>query len=488
MDDTNKEEKLIYRLVDDANALVLYLDTQGKINLCNKKVENITGRKKERIIGMPWPEVLYPNDDKGIKQHMLSAVMDNSVAYKRTNNFEGAITDKDNCERIISWSISPIVADSDKLEGILLLGNDITELREQGASLKKIDETIRNIFSNIKEYALYVANLEGNITYYGMGSEIMFGWPKQEIVFKHVSILHTQENIKTKLPFILGQVRQFGKHEEVEINLLRKNGEVFPVILTVTQFVDSEGKLSGYVFIAKDITERKKMEYRILQTEKLVAMGQLVAGMAHEINNPLFVISGRLELLLNQKMLFVKNIKQDLKIINAQADRIRKLVDRLLMFGRSGPLKLEEMDINSAIESVLPFLSYQKLIDAKIEIEKDFARNLPMVKGDLNQLQEVFINLFMNACQAMPEGGKLSIKTSGLANRFVQIQISDTGCGIPKQGLKNIFMPFFSTKKNGSGLGLSICYNVIKNHGGSIEVETIEGKGATFIIKLPNAI
>jgi two-component system NtrC family sensor kinase len=205
--------------------------------------------------------------------------------------------------------------------------------------------------------------------------------------------------------------------------------------------------------------------------------------MAHEVNNPLFVISGRIEMLLEEQL--PEKLRSDLTIISAQADRIRKLVDRLLKFARRTPPKPEAFGVNDVIEGVLPLLSYHKLPASKIDIEKDLAKDLKPVKGDLNQLQEVFLNLLINAHQAMPEGGKIHIKTNNLQDQFVEIRISDTGPGINPANLKNIFMPFFSTKKEGTGLGLSICYNIIKNHYGTIDIETQLNKGTTFIIKLP---
>ncbi len=478
------KEKSLYRLVDNANVLLLYFDAHGKVSVCNKKIEEITGKLKENIIGKHWTDVLSRNDNNSaVKQQMLKAIIGDSIKYKRPNNFDGLITDKDNHERFISWSISPILARPEALEGILLIGNDITELKEGEASLKRIDETLKNIFSNIKEYALYVINLDGNITYYGMGSEMMFGWQKNEIIFKQVSILHPEGDALPKLAVILEEAGRSGQYE-AELELVKKDGSLFPVILTVSKFLDTENKLIGYVFIAKDITERKKLEYEILQSEKLAAIGQLAAGMAHEINNPLFVISGRSEMALGQEGL-TPDLKEALSIIYAQADRIRKLVDQLLKFSRKTPPKSEVININDTIEAVLPLLSYHKLPAARVDIEKDLAKEPLFIKGDANQLQEVFLNLCLNAHQSMPEGGRLNIKTSSLYKRFVEIKISDTGQGIPQENLKNIFMPFFSTKKEGTGLGLSICYNIIKNHNGTIEVESQVNHGTTFAIKLP---
>jgi two-component system NtrC family sensor kinase len=270
------------------------------------------------------------------------------------------------------------------------------------------------------------------------------------------------------------------------VDLLRKNGESFPVSLTVSQFKDTEGSLIGYIFMAKDITERKRLEHQIFQSEKLAAIGQLAAGMAHEINNPLFVISGKLEIMLAENGLNEK-MRESLGLINAQADRIRKLVDNLLEFARKKPLEMKMLSINEVINNVLPLLDYHKLATSGIGIKKELDEALPLIKGDLHQLQEVFVNLLVNAYHAMPHGGTVTIKTSNPDRQYAQIMLSDTGHGIKEHNLRNIFMPFFSTKKNGTGLGLSICYNIIKNHNGSIEVESQMGKGTTFIIKLPFA-
>ncbi|MEW6102173.1 MAG: ATP-binding protein [Candidatus Omnitrophota bacterium] len=478
-------KEFVNKVIDEADVLVLFLEPDGQVSICNKKFESVIAKDCCDIVGQSWQGLFSPTEGNAIKLQMLRAVVDDSVKYKRPNNFEGVLIDKENNERLISWSITPILLDgSGDLTGVLLIGNDTTELREGETSFKKIDETMRNIFSNIKEYAIYVINLDGNITYFGMGSEIMLGWQKNEIIFKHVNLLHTPDDAASLLPKMLEQVNKEGLFE-TEISLIKKTGQSIPVNLTVNKFIDSEGKLMGYIFVAKDITETKKLEYQIFQAEKLAAIGQLAAGMAHEINNPLFVISGRLELMLLDEKLNEK-IRQDLNTINAQADRIRKLVDQLLKFARKSPPKMETVNINEIIEAVLPLLSYHKLPASKnIEIDKDLAKGLPAIKGDANQLQEVFVNLLLNGMQAMPQGGRLSIGSREVEGRLIEVKISDTGCGISESNRKNIFMPFFSTKKDGTGLGLSICFNIIKNHNGVIDIESEVNKGTTFVIKLP---
>jgi two-component system, cell cycle sensor histidine kinase and response regulator CckA len=474
--------EILQKLVGNAAVVVLYLDQDGNVLYCNKKTESLIGLTNTDILGRNWLEVLFKNTNNTINKDMFKAVMADSLIYKRAKDFECRIIDQNGNQRLISWNITPILNQDDQIEGSALFGHDFTEIEERGSSVKNIDETLKNIFFGIKEYALYVINLNGFITYFGMGCETMLGWNKKDIIFKHVMILHNSDQNVFDLAFVLEQVRLFGKYE-TETELVTKTGETIPVILTANQFLDSNGKLTGYVFIAKDMTERKKMEYQMFQAEKLAALGQLSAGMAHEINNPLFVISGRLEMLKEED--FSQKVKDNLTLISAQAERIRKLVDRVLKFSRKSTLTLEPININAAIDLILPLVNYNKLPAAKVVIEKNFAENMPEIKGDLQQLQEVFLNLLINAHQSMPNGGIIKISTSNFENLYVQIQISDTGIGIPAKHLKDVFMPFFSTRSDGIGLGLSICHNIIKNHNGSIELVSQVGRGTTFTIKLP---
>ncbi|MDD5060626.1 MAG: PAS domain-containing protein [Candidatus Omnitrophica bacterium] len=473
----------IPNLIENAAVAVLFLDHKGNVLYCNKKTESLTGCNRTEIINKNWLEVLFRDSSNLMKKEMFRAVMEDSIVYKRAKDFQCHILSASGSERLISWSITPFFNKNNQTtEESALFGYDITEIEERENSVKNFDDSLKNIFSSIKEYALYVINLDGNITYFGMGSETMLGWNKRDIIFKHVSILHNIDGDPSNLSFILEQVRLFGKYE-TETELITKNKEVIPVILTINHFLDANGKLAGYIFIAKDMTERKKLEYQIFQAEKLVALGQLSAGMAHEINNPLFVISGRVEMLKQEKL--SPKVKENILLIESQTDRIHKLVERILKFARKSTPLSEPINLNEALEQVLPLIQYNKLPAAKIEIKKDFEKNMPQIKGDPHQLQEVFLNILINAYQSMPGGGVIKIITSNFKNLFAQIQIIDTGEGIPAHSLKDIFMPFFSTKNEGTGLGLSICYNIIKNHNGTIEVESQVNKGSTFTIKLP---
>jgi len=478
----NKMNDLFPKLIENTAVLVLYLDHNGKVVLCNKKAEVIIGIKHAEIIGKHWLKVLFRDSNNTLKRDMFKAVLDDAITNKRAKDFECVHSNNHSSGRLIFWNISPVLDKNNQVQGSVLFGHDITEIQERESSIKNIDDSLKNIISSINGYALYLINLDGLITYFGMGCEAMFGYNKPEIIFKHVSILHNINKAASELGLILERVRLFGRHES-EIELFAKTGIAIPVRLTVNQFLDAKGKLNGYVFIAQDITETKKLQYQIFQSEKLAALGQLSAGMAHEINNPLFVISGRLEMLKAEKLTL--KFKETINLIDGQVNRIRALVGQILKFARKSTLTLEAVNINEVIELVLPLVYYNKLPSVKIKIEKNFEKNMPKISGDLDQLQEVFLNLIINAYQSMPSGGVIKVTTCNFQDLYAQIQIADTGVGIPESNLKNIFMPFFSTKNQGTGLGLSICHNIIKNHNGSIELESRINQGTTFTIKLP---
>ncbi|MBM3244076.1 MAG: PAS domain S-box protein, partial [Candidatus Omnitrophica bacterium] len=338
-------QKITQEAVEKAETLFLYCDPAGKIILCNKRMEEMVAINRESIIGNDLLKVLYHRIcSRQNNEKLFKAMFDDAVKYKRSSVFEAVLIDGSTDEHVICWQTSPILTANKELEGVLFLGNDVTELKERETSIKTIDETLKNIFLSIKEYGLYTTNLEGNITYYGMGSEEMFGWKRDEIIFKHISVLHNYDDISYKLSFILEQVRNFGRYE-LESYFIKKDGQTFPVNLTVTKFIDSNRDMSGYIFMARDITEKRKLEYQIFQSEKLAAVGQLIAGLAHEINNPVFVISGRTDMMLADKLIG-RRVKSELKIINNQIDQIRKLVDRFLAFTRKASPNQIELDIN----------------------------------------------------------------------------------------------------------------------------------------------
>ena len=256
---------------------------------------------------------------------------------------------------------------------------------------------------------------------------------------------------------------------------LRSNDEIG---LLAQSFNEMSRKMSS------DIEQLQKLNEQLTRTEKLAAMGTLAAGVAHEVNNPLAAISSLIQM-MQSKQNPDSETSEKLKLISGQITRITQVTRDMMDFARVRPAAKSAVDVNDLIETSLRLASFDKSFQ-KLELEKVLAEDLPEVYADGDQLQQVFLNLVLNARDAMPAGGVLRISTSNAAGEL-QIEISDTGTGIDRANRKKIFDPFFTTKQagKGTGLGLAVCYGIITAHGGRIEVLEKEPHGTTFLITLP---
>jgi len=236
--------------------------------------------------------------------------------------------------------------------------------------------------------------------------------------------------------------------------------------------------------MASDIEQLKNLNEQLIRTEKLAAMGTLAAGVAHEVNNPLASISSLIQMMQSNNNIDERT-KENLKLISTQIQRISQVTKDMMDFARVRPAAQSLISINQTIETSLRLASFDKSFQ-KLEIKKSFQADLPQIFADFDQLQQVFLNLFLNSRDAMPNGGELSIKTY-LDDDFIQIEIADSGIGIENKDLKKIFDPFFTTKPagQGTGLGLAVCYGIITAHNGKIEPLSNDKGGITFLISLP---
>jgi len=236
--------------------------------------------------------------------------------------------------------------------------------------------------------------------------------------------------------------------------------------------------------LEKTLEELRATQAQLIQSEKLSSIGTLAAGIAHELGNSLVVISGWVRL-LSTKESREKESGKGLGIIGERAAYASKIIEGLLKFAKPTKPEAAQLDINKTLEEVLN-LTGQNMSEKNINIVKNIANKLPKIQGDGAQLKQVFVNIMLNAKEAMPKGGTITVTTSSGAED-VKVMFADTGCGISKENICKIFDPFFTTKEAGTGLGLSVSYRIIKEHGGDIGIESEENKGTTITVKLPVA-
>lgn len=270
-----------------------------------------------------------------------------------------------------------------------------------------------------------------------------------------------------------------------------KNGEKKIFRHRIYQLHHSGEADGEFLIVLEDITEQRKMEEKLIQTDKLSALGLMASSFAHEVNNPLATINVYAEDLLDrleeekEELVQSKEIDQYLQIIKENTDRCKKITRNLLNFSRKSEWSQKEFDVNEVMQNSIALVHYT-FTKNHVDLQVDLAQALPVVHGDSLKLMQVFVNLIHNAVDAMESGGTLSIRT-GMDGNAVTIEIEDTGIGIPKDQLQKVFDPFFTTKPpgKGTGLGLSVCYGIVEQFGGTITIDSVEGEGTIVAIKIP---
>ncbi len=283
-----------------------------------------------------------------------------------------------------------------------------------------------------------------------------------------------------------GRVESWNTQRIYKFHLRNRAGRALVVNASIAPLVGKAGERIGRLILLDDITQRVRLEEQLVQTEKLTSLGLLAAGVAHEVNTPLAVISNYIQILAKQLPGEDPRHKLIEKIVT-QTFRASEIVNNLLNFSRTGAAEFTEVNLNRVVEETLSLVSHP-FRTARVNVMKALQTDLPAVLGSNNRLQQVFLNLFMNARDAMPNGGMLEVRTA-CNNGYVEVEVTDTGTGIPRENLIRIFDPFFTTKSSGrgTGLGLSVSYGIIKEHAGKIDVRSTPGKGTSFRLEFPTA-
>jgi len=325
--------------------------------------------------------------------------------------------------------------------------------------------------------SVIATDLEGRITFWNKGAQRIFEYKSGEVMKKNVSMLYFKNQRKLINRKILAPVKRKGSYE-IEIMERKKSGKPVYVHLSLSLIKDDKGLPIGIIRYSRDITERRKME----QMQRLAQLGHLVADMAHEVNNPLMIISGNAQLLMAERHI-KRQLREKLETIFEQTQRAKDIIQRLLKFSRPRKEKFKISNINLNINNVVALLEHQYIVRG-VKIKTKLIRDLPPVYIDEKAIQEVFMAVLTNACEAISRKGTIEVRSSR-ENGFVRVDIKDDGSGMSRATRKKLFEPFFTTKETGTGLGMPICQSIITDHKGEIKVSSAPGKGTTVTFFLP---
>ena len=387
--------------------------------------------------------------------------------------------------RIYYYSILPFNWE-EKVQNAIFLMEDITEQVHLSSEVQRIERHLASIVESASDIVLST-DLQGRILTWNTAAEKLsyysFSAVKGRKLFEFFSEEH-QPDAKNYFSF-LKDIRTPPDRAMPEWDLVMQNGDRIRVSWVFSPMKDENDQITGIVGVGRDLSERHKMQMSLLQSQKLAALGVMAGGIAHEIRNPLAVCSSASQFLMEDNIT-PEFRKECAEKIQTGIQKASVIIENILRFARPSVIStMAHLNIILVLNEALSMVQNQAKIQ-KIRIVTHFPQIPVMITGNASLLQQVFMNLFLNAIRAMPNGGSLTLFIERNLKE-VLIQIADSGGGISKINLENIFDPFYTTSPvgQGTGLGLSICYSIVKQHFGSIEVESLEGKGSTFTVRFP---
>ena len=464
------------------------VDLVGNFTFVNDSLCRIHGYTRDETIGINNRQYMDEKTAKRVYQ-LFNKIY---TTGKPSKGADWEITRKDGTKRFIDGSVSLIRDAQGKRIGFRGIARDITERKEAEQAQRQNEAKYRTILESI-EHGYFEVDIRGNLTFFNDSTCEILGYSRDELLGMNNRDYMDEQTAK-KVYQTFNRIYTTGKPDRgFDWEIIRKDGTKRTVEASVFLVRDSEDKPTGFRCIARDITERRKaeaekkaLEQRAQVAARLSTMGEMVSGIVHEINNPLTSVVGFAEILAQQDL--PEDAREYAKIISDEGKRVTGIANRLLSFARHQKPETLYTDINKLLEDTIELQTYE-MRTGNIKVTTELDPHLPQTMADPGQLQQVFLNIMLNARKEMRAahgGGNLLVKTQAL-DGIIQISLEDDGPGIRQKNLERIFDPFFTTKKRreGTGLGLSICQGIINSHNGKIYARSTLGKGATFIIELP---
>jgi PAS domain S-box-containing protein len=489
------------QLVEAVGDLAIYmLDPEGRVTSGNPASTGITGWRREEVMGQSFRRFFTLEDQQaGLPEQIL----ERARAEGRVES-EGWRLRKDGGRFWAMASIHAIRQEGGAIVGFAKITRDITERRAAEEALIQSERQFRLLVAGVVDYALVMLDPNGVITNWNAGAEHIKGYTADEILGQHMSVFYTEADRLAGMPTKALQTAIDHGRYETEAWRLRKDGGLFWANVVLDAIRDDEGRHIGFAKITRDITERRRAQVelqltheRLVQAQKMEAMGQLTGGVAHDFNNLLMVVSGQAQL-LRKRIGDDARAARGLDAIEISAKRGQDLTRQLLAFARRQRLSPVVLSLGERAAS------FGELMDTSlgeaIEFHIEIPQGLWPIEVDPGELELTVLNLAVNARDAMPSGGALTLTARNvtlavgdidpeLAGDFVALTVSDTGVGIPPDVLPRVFEPFFTTKDmaHGTGLGLSQVYGFVQQSGGRTTVSSELGAGASFTLYLPRS-
>jgi two-component system, cell cycle sensor histidine kinase and response regulator CckA len=472
------------RLLDVTHDLLCVIGRDGYFQFANFSWETTLGYSEEELLARPYIELIHPDDRAG-----TIADAEKVMSGRPTVSFENRYLCKDGSYKWFSWAVTASLPE----QLAYAAGRDITEHKRSEERAFRLAQAVEG-----SAELICMGDAAGRISFANQALLKASGYREDELIGKLFSeTLRSPHNPKHIADEIRAGIDSEGKWRG-ECLQRRKDGTDFPVFLSIGGIKDNQGVVTGSLGMAQDISERRQMEQQLRQAQKMEAVGQLAGGIAHDFNNLLMVILGYAGLITDRFGAGDPLRKEADEIIKA-GNRAGSLTPQLLAFSRRQVLEPKVLNLNSLIEDVKNMLG--RLINEDIELMTELDQELGVVKADQGQLEQVIVNLVVNARDAMPSGGILTIKTENIdvdeaqarkhalvpPGSFVRLSVMDTGIGMDAETQSHIFEPFFTTKERGrgTGLGLATVHGVVNQSNGFIWVSSEPGHGTTFEIFLP---
>lgn len=478
--DAQRFEILYRMLADGIPSSMLLIDQELRVVLANRNFLDKAHRGGEETLGRQLSEV-FP----GVILRELDLETQIREVFEKKQPAEGRrLTYRAPGVplRVYRYSLTPMTRGA-RVELVMLLMDDVTEQLRLAEEIRQVERRLASVVESASEIVLST-DLGGRILTWNRAAERLSGYSLEELRGRPLAACCGEHCRGALEVFFANEAQQTGSAQG-EYDLVTKEGGHIPVSWVFSPMKDDQGRISGIVGIGRDLTERRKFEQQLLQSQKLAALGIMAGGIAHEVRTPLAIASSAAQFLMEDDITEAFR-KECAEKVHIGMQRASGIIENLLRFAHpSAPAEVQRLDLGSIIEAAISLAANQALLQ-KIHVDRRFPETRIHVAGIANLLEQVFLNLFLNALHAMTDGGTLTVLLDRAEGK-ARMRVADTGCGIAPADIDNIFDPFYTKAPpgRGTGLGLSICYSVIRQHGGSITVESEPGSGSTFTVELP---